>query len=165
MGKTKEQQFLEAYEHYADAIFRHCYFRLYGNHKRALDLMQETFTKTWEYRARGNEIENIRAFLYRTATNLIIDESRKKKSLSLDALSEEGFDPPHPDTRQATREAEASELRTVLSRLDEDCSAVLIMGYVDDLSVKEIARTLGTSENATSVRIHRGIKKIRELLS
>ena len=164
MGKNPEGQFLEAYERYNDAIFRHCYFRLYQNRERTLDIMQETFTKTWAYIARGNEIENLRAFLYRTASNLIIDESRKKRPLSLDALREEGFDPPE-DAHHTERGAERAELHATLAKLDEDYRDVLIMRYVDDLSVKEIAAALGTSENVVSVRIHRGIKKIRELLS
>ena len=75
-----------------DAIFRHCYFRVFDR-ERARDLVQETFLKTWEYLTRGHDIENIRAFLYRVATNLIIDDSRRKKEISLEQLSESGFDP------------------------------------------------------------------------
>ena len=46
-----------------------------GTHARA-------FTKTWEYLANGKNIDNIRAFVYRTANNLIIDRAERKRSLS-----------------------------------------------------------------------------------
>src|SRR3989338_4735544 len=90
-----QDEFLQAYEAYNDAIFRYCYFRVYDR-ERARELSQETFMKAWEYLSRtGKKIENLRAFLYKIATNLIIDNSRQKgkKTVSLDQLHEEGFDP------------------------------------------------------------------------
>ena len=83
-----EKQFLKAYDEFADPIFRHCYFRVF-NRERAKDLMQETFTKTWEYLNQSpitnheSRITNMRAFLYRVANNLIIDNSRQKDERSL----------------------------------------------------------------------------------
>jgi len=74
----REKEFLDAYEKYADAIYRHCYFRVY-NKELAEDLTQETFIKTWKYIVEGKEVKNIKSFLYRVAVNLIIDNSRKKK--------------------------------------------------------------------------------------
>jgi len=41
---------------------------------------------------------------------------------------------------------------------------VLVMRYIDDMAPKEIAHILGESENAISVRLHRGIKKVKELM-
>jgi len=69
----KEKQFIDAYDKYSEAIFRHCYYRVFDR-ERAKDFVQETFCKTWKYIVDGNDIENIRAFLYKTANNLIIDE-------------------------------------------------------------------------------------------
>src|SRR3989344_6415935 len=83
----RETQFLEAYDKYADAIFRYCYYRVFDRDK-ANDYVQEAYCRTWKYLMQGNQIENIRAFLYRTANNIIIDESRKKKSFSLDQIME-----------------------------------------------------------------------------
>ena len=86
-----EEQFIKIYDELADSIFRHCYFRIY-NYERAKELMQETFTRTWEYVAKGKKIDNLKAFVYRIATNIIIDEARRKKSVSLDDLMENGFE-------------------------------------------------------------------------
>ena len=38
---------------------------------------------------------------------------------------------------------------------------ILLMRYVDDLPVGDIATALELSENVVSVRIHRGIKQLR----
>ena len=81
----KEQEFSALYHQHADAIYRHCYFRVH-NKDLAEDLTQETFIKTWKYIIEGKEIKNMKAFLYRVALNLIIDHSRKKTALVFDEV-------------------------------------------------------------------------------
>lgn len=158
-----EAQFIAAYDAYADAIFRYCFYRTY-NRERAKDLMQEAFTRSWEYIASGKEVKNIRAFLYRVANNLIIDESRKKKMLSLDELHEQGFEPSYEERGRLELLADAKHAKELLSALDEKQRDVILMRYVDDLTPKEIAEILGESENIVSVRLHRALKKVKTLI-
>jgi len=155
------QEFLKAYDAYADAIFRHCYFRVF-NRERAKDLMQETFAKTWEYFQKGTVIENLRAFLYKVANNLIIDESRKRQMTSLEEMQETGFDVGDNSHKQMEFSAETGQLMKFIQTLDVKYREPIIMKYVDDLSLKEIAEALGETENNIAVRIHRGIKRIQE---
>ena len=126
--------------------------------------MQETFIKTWEYISRGGEIKNIRAFLYKVANNLVIDESRKKKALSLDALMEDGFDFGADERGKLENIISAKEALALMQKLDDGYKEVVLLRYVEDLSPKEIAEILGETENMVSVRIHRGIQKIKELI-
>lgn len=160
--KDKEKQILAAYDSYADALFRHCYFRLYDR-EQAKDAVQDIFMRTWEYVCAGHVIGNMRAFLYRTANNAVIDRVRKKKPFSLDEWQEKGFDP-EDDSFNMTRMADIAtgrEVLQVLHRLDEPYRAVVIMRYVDDLLPREIAAALGETENAVSVRIYRALKKAK----
>ena len=88
MGWEKaEKKYLEAYEKFADGIFRHTYLRL-GDREKAKDLTQETFLKVWQYLIGCKSVVNFKAFLYKVASNLIIDETRKKKTDSLDKMQE-----------------------------------------------------------------------------
>lgn len=162
---TIEQNFLSAYEQYSDDIFRYCYFQT-SNREVALDLSQDTFTKTWKYLAEGKDIENIRAFLYRVARNLIIDWRRKKKSGSLDTLLEEGFDYESGVDEMERQETafEAEIAKEALENLKDNYREILTMRYIDDLSVTEIAEQTGLSENNVSVRIHRGLQKLNDIL-
>ncbi len=157
-----EKEFLKSYDQYADPIFRHCYFRVF-NRERAKDLMQETFMKTWEYMQKG-EVKNVRAFLYRVANNLIIDNSRRKQEQSLDRLQEEGFDPGQDTRDRLTNFLEGGEVIKVLNKLNPKYREVIQLRYIDDLSPKEIAETIGETENNVSVRLHRGIKELRDIL-
>lgn len=164
MAELNEQQFTEAYDKYADAIFRHCYYRVFDR-EIAKDFMQEAFCKTWKYLSDGHHIDNLRAFLYRTANNLIIDASRKKKHMSLDGLMEKGF-VPHSDPRQTANDhATAKEVMAVIDSLDEKYRQVMILKYVDDLSPKEISEVVGEKENNVYIRLHRGLAKVKEIIA
>lgn len=163
-GLKTTESFLAVYDELADAIFRHCYFRVYDR-ERAKDLTQDTFTKTWEYLVRGNAIDNPKAFLYRVANNLIIDYSRRKKDSSLDELVEQGFDTGTDEHKAILAAADAHSAVKLIGRLDEKYRQVVLMRYVDDLKPKEIALATGETENVVSVRIHRGMEQLREILS
>ena len=158
-----EEAFLRAYDDFSDAIFRHCYFRVYDR-ERAKDLTQEVFTRVWEYIARGSEIRNMRPFLYRVANNLIIDESRKKKEISLDMLHEKGFEPSIEETGKIQRNLDAKSALSFVHKLEDIYREIMVMKFIDDLSLKEIAGILGLSENVVSVRIHRGTKRLMEII-
>ncbi|MDP4010402.1 MAG: sigma-70 family RNA polymerase sigma factor [Candidatus Spechtbacteria bacterium] len=162
MHKDVQEKYLRVYDKQADAIFRHCYFRI-SDKEIALDLMQETFTKTWEYISKGGEVTNIRAFLYKVANNLLIDQYRKKKSISLEAIHETGFEFASKNADQDIKtKVDANLALRYLDVLEDDSKQVLLMRYVDDMKVKDIAEIIGETENAVSVRIHRALKKIQE---
>lgn len=160
--KAAERSFLELYDSLAEPIYRHCYFRV-SSAEIAEDITQETFTRTWNYLASGKHIDNPKAFLYRTAGNLIVDHYREKKNVSLDALSESGFDPSGDDAESVTAEASGEEARRMLRKLEEPYRSTLLLRYVDGFSVTEIAKLIGESQNVVSVRLHRGAEKLRKL--
>ncbi|MEK7669253.1 MAG: RNA polymerase sigma factor [Patescibacteria group bacterium] len=158
-----KEQFLTAHDAYADALFRHCYFRVYDR-ELAKDLVQETFCRTWTYLSQGKEVKNIRAFLYRILHNVIVDEIRRKKPLSLDHLTEEGFSPKDESSPDLEQRLIAKDVIQKLELLEEQYRSIVQMRFIDDLSPKEISAVLGVSENVVSVRIHRGMNKLRELV-
>lgn len=164
MVMRTEEDLSKAYEAFSDAIFRHCFFRVYQR-EYALDLMQQVFMKTWEYMASGKPIDNMRAFLYRTANNLIIDEVRKKKEqVSLDVLEEQGIEPATDRREELEATIDGAQIAKYLKKLPKDEREILVLRFIDDLSPKEIAQVLDETANVVSVRIHRAIKKLRELL-
>lgn len=159
------KDFEKAYEELSEPIWKHCYFRIH-NRERAQEIAQDVFMKTWDYLREGNKIDNLRAFIYRVAHNLIVNEiTRRKKNLSLDEMFEEsGFDPAGSDEEEAMKNRLDGEMALKrLKTLDPNYREALYMRYVDELSVKEIAELLGEKENNISVRIHRGMEKLREM--
>ena len=173
MNSHEEKAFLEAFEAYADALFRHALFRV-SDRERAYDLTQDTYLKAWDYIVQGGEVQHYKSFLYRILHNLIIDSYRKKRSRSLDEMLE------NEATAAATEEllSEGSlweveehldeemliaKIRERIPELPEHYRDVLTMRFIDGLSTGEIAETVGVSENVVSVRIHRGVAKLKVL--
>ncbi len=163
-GQTLEQEFEKAYNDYSDAIFRHCYFRLFDR-ELGKELMQEAFMRAWTFISEGKKIENMRAFLYRVANNLIVDYVRKKKEASLDAMQAAGWDPGYDQTPDMQNRIEQGKIMATLQKMDEGYREVLIMRYIDGLPPADIAGILGESANTISVRLHRGIKQLRAHLN
>jgi len=160
---VENREFLQAYNDLADPIFRHCYFRVFDREK-AKDIMQDVFLKTWKYIADGNNIENIKAFIYKIANNLIIDNSRKKNTESLDDLKEKGFDVGENKKQILENKIDASHIIIVANQLSQDYKEVIIMRYLEGLGPKEISEILGLTETNVSVCINRGIKELKKLL-
>jgi RNA polymerase sigma-70 factor (ECF subfamily) len=130
----------------------------------ALDLTQETFTKMWEYIAeKKEEIREPKSLLYRIATNLVIDYYRKKKSESLEALIEYGFNPEETMSISLEKELEIKELHLKLYKLEDKYKDILIMRFVEDMSLEEIAKVYDQHANTIAVRIHRAIEKLKTL--
>jgi len=165
-----EKEFGKIYEEYADKIFRHCFFRVF-NRRRAQELMQDTFLHAWQYNIKGEEIRNVRAFLYRIANNLVIDESRKKKDLLWEDIKvnknnndqdEIEFDPGEDNREELQDQIDGRLAMETLNELEQNHREVIVMRYIDDLYPKEIAELTGESANVISVRINRALKELRK---
>ncbi len=162
MDSEREQQFLSAYKENADALFRFCYLKL-SDRELAKDLLQDVLMKAWQYIEKGNDVGNMKSFLFRIARNAVIDEYRKKKTNSLDALRDQGFDVSSDDHNDFLRGLDGERALALLATIPETYRDAIYMQYVEGLSLKEIAEVTGESENNISVRIHRGMQKLRDI--
>lgn len=159
-----KQDFEKAYIDFADSIFRYVYFRIFDRDK-AKDLTQETFFKTWDYIAKGKEVENIQAFLYRTAHNLVVNTIRDKKpTSSIEELQETiGFD--IQDFAIEESELQARDIASVLDSfkiLNKQDAEIMKLRYIDGLSIEEISKITRYSTNNLSVKIHRLLEKLKK---
>jgi RNA polymerase sigma-70 factor (ECF subfamily) len=118
----------------------------------------------WQTLRKGEKLKNERAYLYTLARNLIIDWYRKKKESSLDALTESGVDFTGDGLHSVTDKAEVAEVLAMIQALDDESREVLLLRYVEGFSPKEIADQLREPPNTVSVRIHRALKKVQELM-
>lgn len=166
-----KERFEKLYRREADAIFRFCLFRT-SDRESALDLTQDAFVRFWEAHFKGEDghIKNERAFLFTIARNLVIDWYRKKKALSLEALMEESEGGGGAEVLlkfgglgETESALEARWLLEKISELEPIYQQAVYLRFVEDLRPQEIATILGQTENVVSVRISRGLKKLKEL--
>jgi RNA polymerase sigma-70 factor (ECF subfamily) len=160
--KQRQATFTLAHHDYASGLNLHAFFKTH-DHAMGEGLVQDTFVKTWMYLVKGGKIELMKAFLYHVLNDLIVDEYRKRKTVSLDVLIEKGFE---PSTGHAKRLFDILDGKTALlliARLPVAYQKVMRMRYVQDLSLKEMALITGKSKNSIAVTAHRGLEKLKLL--
>ena len=162
-SSTDQAAFLEAYDQYADTIFRLCYGKT-GNREEAKDMAQEVFVRVWERLGKeGQEIENLRAFLFTVARNLIKDYYKKKKPI-LERDLPEGAMEAMPVEGDHVLQSETKLALKALQELSDPYREALTLHLVEGLPIGEIAKLLGERPNTISVRVKRGIEKVRVTL-
>lgn len=168
--RNHEERFLEAFDEYGDALFRHAFLRI-SDREKAIDVVHDTFTKVWTYVRNGHEVDQFRPFLYKVLNNLIIDSYRKTKEASLDALMAiEGIDEgTFDELSESTVESLAATIDgkkafEMVQEIPDTYREVIVLTFVDGLGPKEISALLEESENVVSVRLHRGLKILRQMI-
>ncbi len=163
--KFKEQFFSEIYDQNIEQIYRFAFFKV-NSEVLAQDIASETFSKLWAQILKNKEIKKPTAFLYKIARNLIIDHYRSKGK---GAISFEGMESFIEDKKQNVEEAvmtkfDAERVKAKLASLNDNDRQALTLYYIEQEPMTSVAKSLGKSEGATRVLIHRGIKKLRKHL-
>lgn len=161
--KKQRQEILSVAHHdHEKALNVHAFFKVH-DHAIGQDLVQDTYLKTWKYLVKGGKIDTMKAFLYHILNNLIIDEYRKHKTTSLDAILEKGYEPSVGTTERLFSALDGKAALLLIAKLPPTYRKVMRMRYVQDLSLKEISLITGQSKNTVAVQVHRGVEKMKEL--
>ena len=149
----------QLYDHYFVKIRRYIFFKV----PRAEDtdeITAEVFLRGWEY-ATSSKVENPGALFYRIARNLVADFYRQRSPAEsitgIDVASKEDIASELSDSQ------EQQELITLLPKLKDEYRDVLVMKYLDELSVKEIAAILEKTPNNVRVQLHRAKNALKVL--
>lgn len=155
-----------AHLEYSKGLNSHAFFKL-NNHAIGEDLVQDTFLKTWTYLVKGGEIILMKAFLYHVLNNLIIDEYRKRKNISLDDLLEKGYEAKDVDQENSISRSsdrlEGENAVELLESLPDLYRDIMNMKYVEDMSISEISNRTKKTKNSITVLLHRGLEKLKRL--
>ena len=147
--------------------FSYVYNFLYAHamHKEITeDLTSQTFLKAFEhFDSYDPERSSIRTWLCRIARNLMIDYFRANPAKRQVAL-EDAEELIHVDDYQVLKDPANREVYRLLSLLDPDERELISMRYFMDMSVSDIADTLGITLNAASKRIRRILSKCNDLI-
>jgi RNA polymerase sigma-70 factor (ECF subfamily) len=143
--------------------------RLTANEEDARDVVQETYLRAWKGLDRFRGDSQFSTWLYRITANTAYTHLQRRKRHRTEAL--EGLTADPVETRiEAQPEAAAEQdamldrLAHAVDRLPPKLRVLVVLKDVYELSHEEIADELGISVTAAKVRLHRGRKRLRELL-
>lgn len=127
--------------------------KLLGDHDTSLDVMQDVWIKVFRTLSRLEKPASIRAWLYQTARSLAIDRirkdaaQRKREQLHADDVGR-AWEVPRFGAD------EAAEIHAALDALDVTHREVLVLGFLEEMSIAEIALVVGCPEGTVKSRIH-----------
>jgi len=138
---------------YKNPILRYLY-RLTGDFEKASDLTQDTFVKAYKNLNDVRVDSNFKAWLYRIATNEASSHWRRVRILSF--ISFDGAKSPDKTQDSTTIIEDKITTRDALKKVPLNQRQCLVLHFVEGFKYREIASTLGISEDAVSKRIERG---------
>lgn len=161
-----EKKFSELYDQYVDKIYRFVFLKV-NSREIAEDLTSEIFLRGWKAYCsqgkNGNKIENMTAFLYQIARNLIVDHYRKKAQVQLcSAETANLIDTGVELENNAFMNSDMERVKIALTGINEDYREIIVWHYLDDISVRDIGKMLNKSEDAVRVSLHRALKALKE---
>lgn len=162
MEISPQAQCEAAFTAHGGEILRFVSFKL-ADRQDAEDVASDTFVRYWEKLKGGERIENPRALLFTIARGLLIDLYRKKGRRTIVSVEDldELFEPETHSDEADSRLTHARVLEKV-HLLKDRYAEVILMHYVEGLSITAMAETLGETENTVRVRLHRSLEKLRE---
>jgi len=155
------------YAQHANAIHSYA-FRLLGNQEDADDVTQEVFIRVHGRLDQLRDPSRLRPWLYRIATNLCMDQLRRRSrtrrifgvAVSLDGGAEGDDSSPHEIAHPASSQAidgvaERDHIARALRRMPPKYATCLVLHSAQGLSYREIAEILGITPGAAAVRLAR----------
>ncbi|MFH1822518.1 MAG: RNA polymerase sigma factor [Patescibacteria group bacterium] len=170
--KRKDQEaYLKAYDLYVDQIYRFVYFKI-SNSEEAEDITSLVFLKTWNYinENKLDDVKTLKALIYTIARTSVIDYYRQNAQDNL-KIHIDNIEMPIdlPDTRQDVHKkveikSDIKIIENTLNKLKDEYREIIILKYIEELSIEEIADIIQKSKNNVRVLTHRAIKALKELI-
>ena len=162
--QLEESALATIFDTYYQPLYRYLYHHL-GHAPTAEDLTAEVFRRFLDavHKGRG-PTENLQAWLYRVAHNLLVDELRRRELREAEPL-EENWPSLLMDVSVQAQQAQLQQvIRRALRFLSPKQQAVLVLHYLEDMEYAEIARALQLSEGAVRALQQRGLRALQRYL-
>jgi RNA polymerase sigma-70 factor (ECF subfamily) len=137
--------------------------KLVGNQDAALDVLQETWVRAVRGIRNLKEADSVRSWLYSIVHSIAVDQIRRdharQRVEEIHLEEREAADPGEfsPDDAQALHDA--------LERLSPKHREVLILHFLEDFSVAEVARIVGCPEGTVKSRMHHAKAEMKAILT
>lgn len=168
-GERMDSVFEELYEKYHDDIFNFLFYMV-RNREQAEDLVQEVYIKVLRSYKRFKGESSEKTWLLSIARHVAIDFFRKQKSWR--RRVSEKFDwnddqlcdmQPLPE-EIAIQKEEIQRMYRCLERCTIDQQLVIVLRFIQSLSIAETAETLGWTESKVKTTQHRALKVLKKYM-
>jgi RNA polymerase sigma-70 factor (ECF subfamily) len=158
----KKDQFEQLYEEHAGPLLGFLVYRT-GNRATAEEVLADTFERVLRSRSKFNPNRGkVKTWIYSIALNRLRDLHRRSEAEERALRKSEAGAP--EAVADIDRFEERSTVAAALGQLDEMEREAVSLRYGADLTVPEVAETLGVKVSTAEGRIYRGLRNLKELL-
>jgi RNA polymerase sigma-70 factor (ECF subfamily) len=136
---------------------------LTGNPDSALDVLQEVWIRTFRGIRKLKDPGSLRSWLYSMTHGIAVD--RIRKNYSREQAEKVQFEDFQEAEEPSFAADDAAAIHQALSEIGLKHREVLVLHFLEDLSVAEIAKVVGSSEGTVKSRIHYAKRAMKEVLS
>lgn len=156
----RNELFAVLYHRYFPKVKDKCY-SFFKEKKKSEEFASDILSKAFEKLDSFKGKSSFSSWLYSITYNTVIDYLRKKKQLHYPNWNQENELPEIIDeTDTEISEISYENLLQVFEKIHPEEKALLMMKYQDSLSIKEIAVSLSTSEDAIKMRLKRARARV-----
>lgn len=153
------------YGHYQPQIYRFIFLKV-GRREEAEDITHQVFLSAWtnvtSYKDQGHPFSS---WLYQIARNKVIDHYRTQKiDLPLEAVEEVLVSTDDSPLEDFETKSTSEEVQRAIAKLKPEYQEIIILRFVEDLPLKEVAAITGKSEGAVKLLQHRAVKNLKQYL-
>lgn len=156
---SKERQLNDAYTAYADMLY-HLALSNTQNKEDAEDIIQEVFCKYYTKMPSFTDSSHEKAWFIRVTVNQCRDHLRYRRLRTHTPLHEIG----EISGQTGITDDNALDVMQLLSYLPEKYRSIVILHYLEGLSVEEIAMSLGLGKSAVKMRLSRARERLQKTL-
>lgn len=138
------------------------FFKMNRNKDMSEDLTQDVFLKIIKYRTSYNS-GNFTAWIFTIARNIFATQYQKIKKERSSEIDEDKIANESSDFEESTRNEEIIHLQKALLKLKKSERELIVMHRYQEIKYEQIAQIIGSSEGAVKVKVHRALKKLKEL--
>jgi len=169
----RDEALAELVRRYQNDLFRFCLHYL-RNTETALEKAQETYLRIYAARTRFDTGRAFKPWMLCIARNLCLNELKRKKAVQMESLeayassSREDNGELLPVSSDGPSEWLLADERrqavlNVLAELADEAREIIMMRYFEQMSARDIAEIVETTEGAVRTRLHRALNQLREL--
>lgn len=125
------------------------------------DLTQEVFIKVIKYKA-SYKNGNFAAWIYTIARNIFSSHYQKMKKERSNLIDDDRLDSNETLVSESNRE-ELDHLQRALLLLSNSDRELIVMHRFQEIKYEQIAQIIGSTENAVKVKVHRALKKLKDI--
>jgi RNA polymerase sigma-70 factor (ECF subfamily) len=154
------EAFGKLFDKYNAKIYRFIYYKV-SSAEVAEDFTSQCFLKIWEQISSGVKVKSFQSWMYKIARNLVIDyyRTREREELPLIYQQEEIQ---AEVTVDPDKNLDKDFLEKILLNLNVEIREIIILRFIEEFSIKEIAKIVDKSPANVRVIIHRALKELNK---